>query len=113
MPNSEYAITMARYNLWQNENLLTVADELPALDLEKERGAFFGSIQKTLSHIFWGDMIWMSRFAGTTAPEQSISQSTEMIKSWAQYRVDRKAFDARILLWAHEVSSDWFEGDLT
>lgn len=112
MPNKEYTLTMARYNLWQNESLLNAADGLSASELEKDRGAFFGSIQKTMSHIFWGDMLWMNRFAGTPAPQGGISESTDIIKSWDQFRIERTAFDARILDWAHGVSPEWFEGDL-
>ncbi len=41
---------MARYNRWQNENLYGVADRLPAEERRRERGAWFGSIHKTLSH---------------------------------------------------------------
>lgn len=113
MPNNEYVLTMARYNLWQNENLLTAADGLPTSEREKDRGSFFGSIQKTVSHIFWGDMLWMSRFAGTPAPKGGIPESTNIIESWEQFRIERKAFDERILQWAHEVTPDWFEGDLS
>ncbi|WP_419913729.1 DinB family protein [Hoeflea sp.] len=113
MPNKEYVTTMARYNMWQNQSLLAAADSLSAAEREKDRGAFFDSIHKTLSHIFWGDMIWMHRFAGTPAPDGGITDSTGFIRSWAQYLNDREAFDKTILEWAHDVDPDWFEGDLT
>ena len=32
----------------------------------RERGAFFGNIHCTLSHILWGDRQWMSRLVGET-----------------------------------------------
>ncbi len=104
---------MARYNLWQNESLYSAADKLSDSDREKDRGAFFGSIQKTASHLFWGDMIWMNRFAGTPAPDTGIPDSTSMIDNWVKFRVERKAFDERILQWAHEVTLEWFEGDIS
>ena len=113
MPNKEYALTMARYNLWQNESLLVAADGLSHSERKKDRGAFFGSIEKTLSHLFWGDMLWLSRFAGTPAPKSGITDSTNFIKGWELFNADRKAFDQRILQWAHEVTPDWFEGELT
>jgi uncharacterized damage-inducible protein DinB len=113
MPNKEFTLTMARYNLWQNESLLAVADSLSTAEREKDRGAFFGSIQHTLSHIYWGDMLWLSRFAGTPAPDGGIPESIALIKSWDSFRDERKAFDERILQWAHDVSTDWFEGDLS
>ncbi len=113
MPNKDYALTMARYNLWQNENLLSAADGLSQSEREKDRGAFFGSIQKTLSHLFWGDMLWMSRFAGTPAPEGENTTTTGMINNWESFCADRALFDQRILQWAQEVTPDWFQGELT
>jgi uncharacterized damage-inducible protein DinB len=112
MPNREYTLTMARYNLWQNESMLAAADGLPASERERDRGAFFGSIQKTLSHVLWGDMLWMSRFAGTPTPDGGGTESTSFIKSWERFLVERKTFDQRILEWAHDVTPDWFEGEL-
>ena len=113
MPNKDYALTMSRYNMWQNESLIAAASELSKEERERDRGAFFGSIQRTLSHVLWGDMMWMGRFAGTPMPDASIEQSPNFIATWEQYLVDRPAFDERILKWAHEVEPEWFEGDLT
>jgi len=36
-PNKEYTLTMAGYNLWQNENLLTCADHLSGSERQKDR----------------------------------------------------------------------------
>ena len=113
MPDRDYVLMMARYNLWQNESMLAAADGLTPAEREQDRGAFFGSIQKTLSHLFWGDRIWMSRFAGTPALTVDGSQSTQLIENWDQFLADRKDFDRQILQWAHVVTTDWFEGDLT
>ncbi len=113
MPNKEYALAMARYNLWQNESLLAATDGLSSSEREMDRGAFFGSIEQTLSHLFWGDRVWMSRFAGTPLPEGGIPESTSLIKSWSDFCEERKEFDERILQWAHEVTPDWFTGDLS
>lgn len=112
MSDNSYTLTMARYNLWQNENLLSAADALTASERQKERGSFFGSIQKTFSHIFWADLMWMSRFENTPAPGGGISGSTDLITSWQQFGTDRKALDERILHWAHGIEPEWFEGDL-
>ncbi len=65
MIDAAYVQRMARYNRWQNQNLYGVADALPDDERRRERGAFFGSIHKTLSHLLWADRIWMSRFAST------------------------------------------------
>jgi uncharacterized damage-inducible protein DinB len=113
MPNQDYVLTMARYNLWQNESILAAAGGLPAAERETERGAFFGSIQKTLSHLFWADMVWLGRFTGTAGPQVGIPGSVSLIGDWETFLADRKALDHRILQWAHDVTPDWFEGDLS
>ena len=65
MIDPAYVQRMARYNRWQNANLYGVADTLSDEERRRERGAFFGSIHKTLSHLLWADRIWMSRFTPT------------------------------------------------
>ncbi|NRA88871.1 MAG: damage-inducible protein DinB [Rhizobiales bacterium] len=113
MPNKEYVLTMAKYNLWQNQNLLETADTLTAADREKDRGAFFGSIQNTFSHILWGDTVWLSRFTDTPISIGGIPESTDLIENWGDFKNKRQSFDAQIFQWAKEVSTDWFEGDLS
>ncbi|HAT86799.1 DinB family protein [Cohaesibacter gelatinilyticus] len=113
MTNKDYVLMMARYNLWQNENLLSTTDSLSSSDRRLDRGAFFGSIEKTLSHLYWADRIWMHRFAGTPEPAGGIPESARNIKNWQSFREERKTFDERILQWAHEVDASWFDGDLS
>lgn len=54
---------MAQYNQWMNESLYEAVSELSAAELEKDDGAFFGSISGTLNHVMVGDIIWLKRFA--------------------------------------------------
>ena len=54
---------MAVYNQWMNGSLYKAAATLSNDELEKNRGAFFGSIIGTLNHILVGDIIWFKRFA--------------------------------------------------
>ena len=61
-----YVQRMAGYNRWQNKNL-SATDELSDDERRQERGAFFGSIHKTLSHI-WGDRSWMSHLMYRSRP---------------------------------------------
>lgn len=112
MPNRAYARAMARYNLWQNENLVTAADPIGDAARLADRGAFFGSIARTFSHILWGDQIWLSRFAGTEPPEGGIAGSADLYSDWEDFKTLRAGFDRSILDWAKNVAPDWFEGDL-
>ena len=113
MPSQEYALTMARYNLWQNESLTNAANDLSEAERQADRGAFFGTIEKTFSHIFWGDSIWLSRFEGVNFPSGGIDESVSLIRDWDTFRLERASLDHRILEWAHKTPPEWFEGNLS
>jgi uncharacterized damage-inducible protein DinB len=104
---------MARYNKWQNENLYGCADALGDEERKRERGAFFGSIHKTLNHLLWGDRIWMHRFAGTPRPDGGIPDSVALHADWEELKRARAAFDAAIVAWADALAPQWLEGGLT
>ena len=50
-------LLMADYNLWMNARLYDSAAQLSAAELERDRGAFFGSILGTLNHLVVTDII--------------------------------------------------------
>ncbi|WP_267222241.1 DinB family protein [Dyella silvae] len=54
---------MAVYNRWMNDKVYAAAASLSSEEVMADRGAFFGSIHGTLSHIAVADMIWLQRFA--------------------------------------------------
>lgn len=109
-----YVRAMADYNHWQNGNLYGAADGLTDAQRKEQRGAFFGSIHRTLNHLLWGDQIWMSRFAGTPKPKApGIPESVGMFENWDELKRERVAFDRVILDWAGRLDPAWLEGDLT
>lgn len=113
MSDPSHAQMMARYNLWQNENLMTAADGLDDAARRAERGAFFGSIEATFSHLLWADRAWLARFTDTALPPGGIAGSTALIEDWVRFRQQRMQMDHRILDWAGALDPDWFTGDLT
>ncbi len=104
---------MARYNAWQNKSLIDAADTLSDARRNEDRGAWFGSIAGTLSHILWGDTIWMSRFAGWEAPKAGIPESATLFADWADYKARRAAADQRITAWAAGLGPDDLDGDMS
>jgi len=110
-----YAQTMARYNRWQNRSLYGAADRLPEVERKRARGAFFESIHGTLSHILFGDQIWMHRFTGTVPVPiaKSIAESTTAMPDWMELKAARAAFDEIIIGWADGLEQSDLEGDLT
>jgi uncharacterized damage-inducible protein DinB len=108
-----YVQRMARYNRWQNENLFGVADRLPDEERRRERSAFFGSIHKTLNHLLWGDLIWMSRFTGSPPPPGGIPQSVALHDDWDALKQARAGFDASFIGWADALAPAWLGERLT
>jgi uncharacterized damage-inducible protein DinB len=104
---------MARYNLWQNGNLIAAADTLDMAARVQERGAFFGSIMGTFNHLLWGDLTWMARFDGGAPPKGSIADSPGLLTDWASFKQARAQTDRRILGWADRLDPEALIGDLT
>ncbi|MEM7290257.1 MAG: DinB family protein [Pseudomonadota bacterium] len=114
MITTEYVSTMAKYNYWQNTSHYTAASKLNEEMRREDLGAFFGSIHATLSHLLWGDQIWMNRFAGTPKPEAgSIGQSVYEVAEWDDLRQKRFAFDQEIISWSEKVTQDFLDGELS
>jgi uncharacterized damage-inducible protein DinB len=108
-----YVATMARYNAEMNRRLYDAASRLTDEARRQDRGAFWGSVHGTLCHLLWADTIWMSRFDGWATPAATIRESPNLIEDFAELRAARGDADARLIDFAHKVSDDWLEGDLT
>ncbi len=114
MITPKYVHTMACYNQWQNESIYSAGDELDEAELQKDRGAFFGSIQRTLSHLLWGDTLWLHRFAGTEEPSVgSIGESADMEVDWGVMKSQRVKTDNLILDWASRIQPSDIAGELS
>lgn len=113
MIDAAYVQRMARYNRWQNDNLYGVADLLPGDERQRERGAFFGSIHKTLSHLLWADRVWMNRLAGAAKPTGGIAESAMLYGDWEQLKAERADYDRTIIDWAEAIDPAWLAADHT
>lgn len=102
---------MARYNRWMNSRLYAAAATLDAIERTRDRGAFFGSIQGTLSHLVTTDRVWMMRFVGAgLAPSWPRDWLTPVID-----RLDQVLFADFDALHAHRRALDdamvaWMQG---
>ena len=113
MIDAAYVQRLARYNRWQNENLYGVADRLSDEERRRDRGAFFGSIHGTLSHLLWGDCMWMSRFSDIAPPPVGIPGSDTLYPDWDGLKRERKQMDERILGWADVIEPAWLAAHYT
>jgi len=108
-----YVQRMARYNRWQNDNLIGVANRLSDEERRQQRGAFFGSIHGTFNHLLWADTMWLSRLVGTAKPTASLAESAALCPDWDTFKHERDACDARMEQWARELNDDHLKSDLS
>jgi uncharacterized damage-inducible protein DinB len=113
MISTDHVRLMARYNAWQNQSLYREAGALSEAARRQERGAFFGSIHGTLSHLIWGDQAWMHRFDSTGKPSGGIAGSDALFPLWTDLVNMRMLLDAAITDWAGRVDAGWLGGATT
>ncbi|MCK6505693.1 DinB family protein [Myxococcota bacterium] len=113
MSDAAYARRMARYNRWQNDNLLQAAGCLSAEERRRDRGAFFGSIEATFAHLLWADRMWMSRFAPDLVERPASRPERGATVEWERFVAERRACDETILSWADALTEDAFAEPLT
>ena len=112
MITAGYIRTMAAYNAEMNRRLYGAAARLSDGERRAPRGAFWGSIHGTLTHILWGDRQWMSRFDNWPKPATPIKESAQMIEGFAELRDAREKADGDITCWAHKVDDAWLGEDM-
>lgn len=110
MPSS-FAL-LASYNTWMNERLYATAATLPAAEIARDRGAFFGSVLGTFNHLVVADTIWLKRFAGHPARHAAL----DPVRAWAMPKaLDEWPFDRLDALAAHRrrldaIIEEWIAG---
>ena len=114
--HQQNCLLMARYNQEMNDKLYDCARQLSAEDLNKDMGAFFGSVLGTLNHNVVGDIVWMKRFAEHPANFTSLRGLADIVKpdSLDQTISEdleslydlRKKLDEMILAWAEELTDE-------
>jgi uncharacterized damage-inducible protein DinB len=107
---------LAAYNTWMNERLYAAAAELPAAERQRDLGAFFGSLQRTLGHILLADRVWLARFSGdaerftsrtkegASIPVTSLDQ--ELYPDYDQLTSERAATDRDIVEFTAALSEE-------
>jgi uncharacterized damage-inducible protein DinB len=112
MISPEWVRLMASYNAEMNRRVYAAAARLDDAERRRDRGAFWGSIHGTLSHVLWGDRMWMSRFAGWPKPAVTLRQSATMESDFAGLAAARLEADSGIDAWAAGLDQAALEGDL-
>ncbi|MEM8917982.1 MAG: DinB family protein [Pseudomonadota bacterium] len=112
MITRDYLRVMSRYNRWQNSEVLIAAASLSEKDRMKDRGAFWKSIQGTLSHIYWADRIWLSRFDLTDPPNVPLNQSDRFVDDFNELGRLRIDLDDLLVSWCDDYKGGPITGNL-
>jgi uncharacterized damage-inducible protein DinB len=101
----------AAYNRWANEVVYAAARDLTVEELNRNLGAFFGSMIATLNHLLAADRIWMKRFTGTGDAPKALNTilHAELSDLWTA----RAAEDERIAVWIGTLSEDQLAGNFS
>lgn len=113
MIDKSYVLTMARYNAWQNSQVVGIINVMDEKSLWHDHKAFFGSIMHTLNHLLWGDTLWMSRLCSDVAPPKVPgSQSVACTDTPGEWQAERFRMDGRMRIWGETLSNLDLAGDL-
>lgn len=85
---------MARFNAWTNDKVYATVAELPEDAYFADRGAFFGSVHRTLNHLLVVDRMWGGRLEGVDRGIRSLDQILH--HDFRSLRAARKEEDARL-----------------
>jgi len=113
MIGRDYCVMMARYNAWQNTQLNECLKDLDVIELTRDRGAFFGSILETLSHIVWADQLWMARLDDGPGPDVGPEGHKDMFADLGTWNAVRFRLDGRIRAWTQRVTHVDLAGTLS
>jgi uncharacterized damage-inducible protein DinB len=100
---------LARYNRGANEYLVGRLAALPAPELSKPRGSYFGSLQGVLDHIIMCDINWLRRFRILFQDDEALNRPrlAPPGSDWTkfefplfdEYRRERAVVDAIFMDW--------------
>ncbi len=67
--------TLYAYNQWANHRVLDGCRPLESTHFSRNLGNSFGSIRDTLTHIMWGEWLWLERWHHRSPKNRSFPES--------------------------------------
>ncbi len=124
MDSQQHFKLLANYNQRMNQQVYTTARQLDNQTLNKDLGAFFGSILGSLNHIMVGDIFWLLRFETLSDRYLSLRQLRKLPKPKAlddiifptldELQASRELVDNIIIDWVcNELKAEDLNLDLT
>ena len=101
MPSLEYLKTLTRYKAWANHRLYESLSELPRIEIIARRQIVFGSILRTLNHVYAMDLVWQAHLEGK--PHTFSTRNPEKCPSFSELRDAQKQIDDWYIGYADEL----------
>jgi uncharacterized damage-inducible protein DinB len=85
-----------RYNRWANERVFGAVSTLTQEQFARDLGSSHASVRDTLTHIVWGEWLWLQRWRGTSP--QTVFQGTafprpDALKArWLEIEPEQRGF---------------------
>jgi uncharacterized damage-inducible protein DinB len=102
----QHFMMFAAYNQWANGRIYDA--DLDDEEFNRDVGAFFGSMMRTLNHLLATDRIWMKRFTGEGDAPTSLDAI--MHRALPVLRMARVAEDKRIIGWVEGLTEKALSG---
>lgn len=92
----EILIDYTKYNVWANRIIIEVLLTIPKEKWDLELGGSFGTLRKTVYHLFGAESIWMQRIEMKENPEFPTpdldTDITKVCKEWQDISLKLHAF---------------------
>ncbi|OLP55994.1 diguanylate cyclase [Rhizobium rhizosphaerae] len=102
---------LAAYNAWANERLYEAAQALDDDAYHTDKGAFFGALHGTLSHLLITDRVWLYRLTGQGAAPTSLRALP--YDALAPLAAARKIEDRRLIDYVEALEDADFGREIT
>jgi uncharacterized damage-inducible protein DinB len=95
--------TLTRYNAWANRVIFDAVAALPDGEATKERPTLFGSMVKTLNHLYVVDLIWQAHLEGRAHGIPALN--TVLHPTLAELWPAQQKIDAWYVDWSDRLSA--------
>jgi uncharacterized damage-inducible protein DinB len=99
----ENAGMLMRYAAWANSLLYAAIAELPEMEMTKRRPGFFGSIIRTLNHVYAMDLVWQAHLEGR--PHGFTTRNPDPLPAFVDLRAAQATVDDWYVLYAAGLSN--------
>ena len=104
MPTPGYLRTLTRYKAWANHRLYQSLSELPGEELAARRQIVFGSILRTLNHVYAMDLVWRAHLEGK--PHTFSTRNPEICPEFSDLRDAQQRIDDWYISYADDLQPE-------